>query len=231
MSGKKYLAAKKLIDRTRAYGLEEGMTLLLKTATAKFDESCETAIRLGVDPRRSDQIVRGVVVLPHGVGKTIRVLVFARGEKEKEALEAGASWVGVEEFVEKIQKGWLEFERVVATPDTMRDISKLGRILGPRGLMPSPKSGTVTFELKQTINELKKGRIEYRVDKGGVVHSSIGRVSFGVEKLCENFLALFDSVLKNKPSAAKGQYIQSVFISTTHGPSVKLNTAELLRKV
>lgn len=226
--GKRYKEAAKLIDRMHLYEMDEGMDIVLQTAKAKFDESVEAHIKLGVDGRHADQQVRGAVVLPHGTGKTIRVLVFAKGDKAKEASEAGADYVGGEELIPKIQnEGWLDFEVVVATPDMMGVVGRLGRVLGPKGLMPNPKAGTVTMDVKKAIEDIKAGKIEYRLDKTNIIHVPIGKVSFGQEKLLENFNTLMGAVIKAKPVAAKGQYLRSVSISSTMGPGVKLNTAKI----
>ena len=202
--------------------------MVLETAYAKFDESVDVALRLGVDPRHADQVVRGAVMLPHGTGKTIRVLVFAKGEKEKEAREAGADYVGAEDMAEKITSGWLEFDKVVATPDMMSVVGKLGRILGPRGMMPNPKLGTVTFDIARVVNEMKAGRVEFRVDKAGIIHCPVGRVSFGKDKLMDNVKTLLGTVMKLRPSASKGTYIKSVAFSSTMGPGVKVDPFEAI---
>ncbi len=225
--GKTYTAAAEKIESEQADSLEEGFALLPETKCAKFDETVEVSGRLGVNPKHSDQMVRGTVVLPNGTGKKVRVLVFAKGEKEAEAREAGADYAGAEEFVDKIKKGWFEFDSVVATPDFMSEVGKLGRILGPRGLMPNPKLGTVTFDVKKAVTDLKAGKVQFRVDKAGNIHVPVGKLSFGVEKLKENFMALMDAVIKAKPSASKGTYLKSLFLSTTMGPSIRLNTVEL----
>jgi large subunit ribosomal protein L1 len=222
-AGKKYREAKNKIDRTKRYTLEEALDLLPTTAYARFDESIDVAIRLGVDPKKSDQMVRGTVVLPHGTGKEIKVLVFAQGDKEKEAREAGSDYVGGEELVEKISKGWLDFDKAIATPDMMQMVSTLGKILGPRGLMPNPKVGTVTFEVGKAIQDIKSGKVEFKVDKAGILHVSVGKVSFGQKKLRENILALLDSVTKAKPASSKGSYMRSLAISTTMGPGIKVD--------
>ncbi|HBT47357.1 MAG TPA: 50S ribosomal protein L1 [Peptococcaceae bacterium] len=221
--GKRYLEAKKLVDRQRLYEPVEAISLVKQTATAEFDETVEAAVRLGVDPRHADQQVRGTVVLPHGTGKTPRVLVFAKGDKAKEAEEAGADIVGAEDLVEKIQGGWMDFDVAIATPDMMGTVGKLGRILGPRGLMPNPKAGTVTMDVARAVKEVKAGKIEFRVDKGGIIHAPIGKVSFPEEKLMENFRALIEALVRAKPAAAKGQYIKGVSLSCTMGPGIKVN--------
>ncbi len=227
--GKNYVESAKLVDKATLYNVTEAMELALKTSKAKFDETIELAVRLGVDPRHADQQVRGAVVLPHGTGKTVRVLVFAKGEKAKEAEVAGADFVGADELVDKIQKeNWFEFDVVVATPDMMGLVGKLGRVLGPKGLMPNPKSGTVTFDVTRALAEIKAGKVEYRVDKTSIVHVPIGKKSFGVEKLADNFHTLMEAVIKAKPSAAKGQYVKSVSISSTMGPGVKINPTKVL---
>ncbi len=213
------------VDRLHRYELEEALRLALETATAKFDETIEMAVRLGVDPRQADQNVRGTVLLPHGTGKPVRVLVFAKGEKEREAKEAGADVVGAEEIAKRIAEGWLEFDRVVATPDMMAIVGRIAKILGPRGLMPNPKAGTVTFDVGKAVTELKAGKLEYRVDKAGIVHVPIGKKSFGLEKLKENALAVLSSLLRAKPASAKGTYIQSIAVSATMGPGVKVDPA------
>lgn len=222
--GKKYSEAFKLIDKSKLYDPEEAVELVKKTATAKFDETVEVAVKLGVDPKHADQQVRGAVVLPHGTGKTKRVLVFAKGEKVKEAEAAGADFVGAEELVQKIQGGWSDFDVAVATPDMMGLVGRLGKILGPKGLMPNPKVGTVTLDVTRAINEIKAGKIEYRTDKAGNIHAPIGKASFDSEKLMHNYNTLLETLIKVKPSAAKGQYIRSITLSTTMGPGVKVNT-------
>ena len=205
------------------------MELAVKTAKAKFDETIELAVRLGVDPRHADQQVRGAVVLPHGTGKTVRVLVFAKGDRVKEAQEAGAEFVGAEDLVEKIQKeNWFDFDVVVATPDMMGVVGRLGRVLGPKGLMPNPKSGTVTFDVAKAVQEIKAGKVEYRVDKTSIVHVPLGKKSFGAEKLADNFKVLMEALIKAKPAAAKGQYIKSISVSSTMGPGVKVNSSKVL---
>jgi large subunit ribosomal protein L1 len=226
--GKKYLESLKLYDKTQQYSSDEAIDIVLKTAKANFDETIDLAVRLGVDPRHADQQVRGTVVLPHGTGKSVKVLVFAKGEKAKEAEAAGADYVGAEELVAKIQnENWFDYDVVVATPDMMGVVGRLGKILGPKGLMPNPKSGTVTFDLEKAIKEIKAGKIEYRVDKAGIIHVPIGKKSFGKEKLLENFRAVIDAIIKSKPAAAKGQYIKSVVLSSTMGPGVKVNPLKI----
>ncbi len=226
--GKKYREAIEKVDREKLYDPEEALNLVRELGNANFDETVELACRLGVNPRHADQQVRGAVVLPHGTGKDIRVLVFAQGEKVKEAEEAGADYVGGEDLAEKIQKGWLEFDVAIATPDMMKVVGKLGRVLGPRGLMPNPKVGTVTFELKQAVEEAKAGKVEYRVEKNGIVHVPIGKTSFDYDQLKGNFLALMDAIIKARPSAAKGRYLSSVVISSTMGPGIKIDPAQII---
>ena len=224
---KKYVEALNKIDRTRLYDATEALSLVAEVATAKFDETVEAHIKLGVDSRHADQQVRGAVVLPHGTGKTKRVLVFAKGAKAAEAEAAGADFVGAEELVQKIQgENWFEFDIVVATPDMMGVVGRLGRVLGPKGLMPNPKSGTVTFDVAKAIDEIKAGKVEYRLDKTNIIHVPVGKVSFGGEKLAENFNVLMNAIIKAKPSAAKGQYLRSVTVASTMGPGVKLSTAK-----
>ena len=225
--GKKYVEASKLVDRTVQYEVSDAIALAKKTATAKFDETVEVAFRLGVDPRQSDQQIRGAVVLPHGTGKSQTVLVFAKGEKAKEAEAAGADFVGGEDMVAKIQGGWFGFDVAVATPDMMGVVGKIGRLLGPKGLMPNPKTGTVTMDVTKAVNEVKAGKIEYRVDKTGIIHAPIGKASFEQTKLEENFKTLVDVLIKAKPASQKGQYIKSVSVSTTMGPGVKINPLKL----
>ena len=227
--GKKYIESSKLVDKNVLYTPAEALDLAVKTAKAKFDETIELHVRLGVDPRHADQQVRGAVVLPHGTGKDVKVLVFAKGEKAKEAEAAGADFVGAEELVQKIQgENWFDYDVVVATPDMMGVVGRLGRVLGPKGLMPNPKSGTVTFDVANAIKEIKAGKVEYRVDKTAIVHCPIGKKSFGTEKLVENFKALMDALVKAKPAAAKGQYLKSVSVSATMGPGAKVNPAKVL---
>ena len=225
---KKYVEALGKIDRTKLYESKEALALVSEIATAKFDETVEAHIKLGVDSRHADQQVRGAIVLPHGTGKTKKVLVFAKGEKAKEAEAAGADFVGAEDLVQKIQKeNWFDFDVVVATPDMMGVVGRLGRVLGPKGLMPNPKSGTVTFDVAKAIDEIKAGKVEYRLDKTNIIHVPVGKVSFGGEKLAENFAALMDSIVKAKPAAAKGQYLRSVTVASTMGPGVKINPAKI----
>lgn len=221
--GKRYLALREKVESVKRYPVQEAIDLVVATASAKFDETVDAAVRLGVNPAHADQMVRGSVVLPNGLGKSVRVLVFAKGEKEKEALEAGAEFVGGEDMVEKIKAGWLEFDRVIATPDMMGSVGKLGKILGPRGLMPNPKVGTVTFDVGKAVNELKAGKVEFRVEKAGIVHCPIGKSSFGAEKLRENFMALMEMIVKLKPASSKGIYIRSIALSTVMGPGVKVD--------
>lgn len=222
-NGKKYQEAAKLVDREALLEPQEALDLVKKTATAKFDETVEAAFKLGVDPRHADQQIRGAVVLPHGTGKTAKVAVFAKGEKIKEAEAAGADFVGAEDLIAKIEGGWFGFDVAVATPDMMGAVGKLGRVLGPKGLMPNPKTGTVTFDVDRAIKEIKAGKIEYRVDKTGIIHAPIGKVSFDTEKLLENYYTLVDTLVKAKPAAAKGQYIRSVAVASTMGPGIKIN--------
>jgi len=226
--GKKYVEAAKLVDRTKAYEVSEALELVKKTSFVKFDASVEVAFRLGVDPRKNDQQIRGAVVLPNGTGKTQRVLVFAKGEKAKEAEAAGADYVGDEEYINKIQDGWFEFDVIVATPDMMGQVGKLGRILGPKGLMPNPKTGTVTFDVERAVKEIKAGKVEYRVDKAGNVHVAIGKVSFDTDKLKENLATVYEAILKAKPAAAKGTYVKNVTVTSTMGPGVKVDAATIL---
>jgi large subunit ribosomal protein L1 len=225
--GKKYLEALKKIDRTKRYELEAGVKLLTETAIAKFDEGVDVAVRLGVDPKKPDQMVRGTAVLPHGTGKKVRVLVFAKGPKEKEARDAGADFVGAEDMIGKITQGWLDFDKAIATPDMMGVVSKLGKILGPRGLMPNPKVGTVTFDLEKAIREIKAGKVEFKVEKAGVVHIPVGKVSFGFDKLLENIRSVLDVIIRVKPPTSKGVYLRSVGISTTMGPGIKIDPVDI----
>ena len=225
--GKKYIESKKLVDKTRLYDLEEGCALCIDMAKAKFDETVELHVRLGVDSRHADQQVRGAVVLPHGTGKNVKVLAIVKGDKEKEALEAGADLVGAEEMVAKIQnEGFMDFDVLITSPDMMGLVGRLGRVLGPRGLMPNPKAGTVTPNIAQAVKDAKAGKIEYRLDKANIIHVPVGKASFGTEKLADNINTVMDAVVKAKPAAAKGQYIRSVSIATTMGPGVKLNNAK-----
>jgi len=225
--GKRYQQATAKVDREKRYSLEEACQLAKEGATAKFDETIEMALRLGVNPKRADQVVRGTVVLPHGTGKKVTVLVLAKGEKEKEAQEAGADYVGSDEFIEKINGGWTDVDVIIATPDMMGSVGKLGKILGPRGLMPNPKSGTVTFEVEKAVKDVKAGKIEYRVDKTGILHVPIGKKSFEAEQLVSNATTFLLAVLKARPSSAKGQYLRSAVVSSTMGPGIKLDTAEI----
>lgn len=227
--GKKYQDAIKQIDKDTAYEPSEAIALVKKVASAKFDETVEVAVRLGVDPKKADQQIRGAVVLPHGTGKSRRVLVFAKGEKAKEAEAAGADYVGDDDYINKIQQGWFDFDVIVATPDMMGSVGKLGRVLGPKGLMPNPKTGTVTFEVEKAINEIKAGKIEYRVDKAGNIHAPIGKVSFDDEKLIGNLQTVIDTLIKVKPAAAKGQYVRNVAVSSTMGPGVKVNLSKVMK--
>ena len=225
---KKYVEALGKIDRTKLYESKEALALVSEIATAKFDETVEAHIKLGVDSRHADQQVRGAIVLPHGTGKTKKVLVFAKGEKAKEAEAAGADFVGAEDLVQKIQKeNWFDFDVVLATPDMMGVVGRLGRVLGPKGLMPNPKSGTVTFDVTKAVEEIKAGKVEYRLDKSNIIHVAIGKVSFGGEKLAENFNVLMNAIIKAKPSAAKGQYLRSISVTSTMGPGVKINPARV----
>lgn len=227
--GKKYVEAAKLVDRMTQYEPEEAIDLVKKTAVAKFDETIEAHIRLGVDGRHADQQVRGAVVLPHGTGKTVRVLVFAKGDKVSEAEAAGADFVGGEELIPKIQnEGWFEFDVVVATPDMMGVVGRLGRVLGPKGLMPNPKAGTVTMDVTKAVNDIKAGKIEYRLDKANIIHVPLGKASFSAEQLSENFNTIMDAIVKAKPSSAKGQYMKSVTIASTMGPGIKVSTAKMM---
>ncbi|EES48162.1 50S ribosomal protein L1 [Clostridium botulinum] len=227
--GKKYIESSKLIDKSALYNSTEALDLTVKTAKANFDETIELHVRLGVDPRHADQQVRGAVVLPNGTGKTVRVLVFAKGDKAAEAQEAGADFVGAEDLVQKIQsENWFDYDVVVATPDMMGVVGRIGRVLGPKGLMPNPKSGTVTFDVAKAIAEIKAGKVEYRVDKTSIVHCPIGKKSFGTEKLKENFTTLMEALVKAKPAAAKGQYLKSITVSSTMGPGAKINPTKAL---
>ena len=229
--GKKYQDSAKLVDKSNLYDVNEALDLVIKTAKANFDETVELAVRLGVDPRHADQQVRGTVVLPNGTGKEIRVLVLAKGEKIKEAEAAGADYAGGEELVEKIQhENWFDFDVIIATPDMMGVVGKIGRVLGPKGLMPNPKSGTVTFDVEQAVKETKAGKVEYRVDKAAIINVPIGKVSFGVDKLAENFKTISDAIIKAKPASAKGRYLKSVTVASTMGPGIRINGQKLTEK-
>jgi large subunit ribosomal protein L1 len=224
---KKHKEARAKVDRTRNYQLKEAVEIIKEASYAKFDETVDVAVRLGVDPRHADQMVRGAVVLPNGLGKTVRVLVFAKGEKEREARDAGADYVGAEDLVAKIQEGWFEFDTAIATPDMMGVVGKIGKLLGPRGLMPNPKVGTVTFDIDRAIKDSKAGKVEFRVEKAGIVHAPVGKLSFAEEKLQENILALVDALVKAKPPAAKGNYMKKITISSTMGPGVALDLTDI----
>lgn len=225
--GKRILTAKKKVEPGKRYSLKEATEIVVSAPGVKFDETVDAAIRLGVNPAHADQMVRGSVVLPNGLGKTVRVLVFAKGAKEKEALEAGADLVGNDDVIEKIKGGWMEFDRVIATPDMMGSVGKIGKILGPRGLMPNPKVGTVTFEVAGAVKELKAGKVEFRVEKAGIIHSPVGKVSFGAEKLRENVSALLETIIKLKPASSKGTYIKSISISSTMGVGVRIDPLDI----
>ncbi len=225
--GKKYRNAVAEIDRSRQYGLEEAIEHVLRAKYARFDESVDIAVRLGVDPRHADQMVRSSVLLPHGTGKKVRVLVFAKGEKETEALNAGADYAGSDELIAKIKDGWLEFDKTVATPDMMGEVGKIGRILGPRNLMPNAKLGTVTFDLERVVGEIKKGKVDFKVDKAGVVHAPMGKTTFSAEQLAENILAFIDRIIQLKPSSSKGIYLKGISISSTMGPGVKVDPLQV----
>lgn len=225
--GKKYLDSLKKIDREKQYQPDQALALVKELASAKFDETVEAAFRLGIDPKRADQQVRGAIVLPHGTGKTKRVLVFAKGEKAKEAEQAGADFVGDEDLIAKVQKGWFDYDAVVATPDMMGQVGRLGRLLGPKGLMPNPKTGTVTFDVAKAVNEIKAGKIEYRADKAGNIHAAIGKVSYSTEQLVENLQTLSEALIKAKPAASRGTYLRSVTVSSTMGPGVSINASHL----
>ncbi len=221
--GKKHRAAFATVDRSKRYTFHEAVQLATESTFTKFDESLDIAVRLGVDPRHADQMVRGTVVLPNGLGKTVRVLVFAKGEKVKEALDAGADYAGGDELVDKIKEGWLDFDKTVATPDMMGTVGKIGKVLGPRGLMPNAKIGTVTFDLVKVVKEIKAGKVDFRVEKTGIVHASMGKVSFGQEKLIQNISAFMDTILRLKPVAAKGTYLRGIAVSTTMGPGIQID--------
>lgn len=225
--GKQYKNAIATIDRAKLYDLVEALDCVLKAKFAKFDETIDIAVRLGVDPRHADQMVRSSVILPNGTGKTARVLVFAKGEKEKEALAAGADFAGSDEVIEKIKGGWLDFDKTIATPDMMGEVGKIGRILGPRNLMPNAKLGTVTFDITRVVNEIKKGKVDFRVDKAGVVHAAIGKSSFGGEKLAENIVAFIDKLIQLKPSTSKGVYLRTISVSSTMGPGFKVDPLQV----
>ena len=224
---KKHKEARAKVDRTKNYQLKEAVEIIKEASYAKFDETVDVAVRLGVDPRHADQMVRGAVVLPNGLGKTIRVLVFAKGEKEKEARDAGADYVGADDLVAKIQEGWFDFDTAIATPDMMGVVGKIGKLLGPRGLMPNPKVGTVTFDLDRAIKDSKAGKVEFRVEKAGIIHAPVGKLSFAADKLQENILALVDALMKAKPPAAKGNYVKKMTISSTMGPGVPLDLSDV----
>lgn len=230
MKNKRLTKAQALVNSTKRYSVNEAFDLVVKTATAKFDESVEVAVRLGVDPKQGDQQVRGAIALPHGLGKTVRVVVFAKGPKENEAKAAGADYVGADDLVQKITDGWLDFDKAIATPDMMATVSKVAKILGPRGLMPNPKVGTVTMNVGEAVSSEKKGKLDYRVEKGGIVHAMIGKKSMGEQKLRENFQALMGSVIKAKPSSSKGIYLKGITVSSTMGPGVKIDTSEVLNE-
>lgn len=229
--GKQYRNAVAELDRSRNLALNEAFDLLLKAKYAKFDESVDIAVRLGVDPRHADQMVRSSVILPHGTGKTARVLVFAKGEKEKEALQAGADYAGSDELVAKIKEGWLEFDKTIATPDMMGEVGKIGRILGPRNLMPNAKLGTVTFDIARVVEEIKKGKVDFRVDKAGIVHAAIGKTSFGAEKLAENALAFVERLIQLKPATSKGVYLRGISLSSTMGPGFKVDPLQVRAQI
>jgi large subunit ribosomal protein L1 len=225
--GKKLIAVKEKIETGRGYSLQDAINLIKESSYAKFDETIDLAVNLGIDPRKSEQMVRSTVVLPHGTGKKVRVLVFAKGEKEKEAIDAGADFVGAENLIEKIQKGWLDFDKTIATPDIMGLVGKLGKILGPRGLMPNPKLGTVTFDIARAVKEIKAGKVEYKAEKAGIVHVPIGKVSFDTQKLLNNTKAVIESIIKAKPATSKGKYLKRLSISSTMGPGITIDIASL----
>jgi large subunit ribosomal protein L1 len=226
-NGKSYKTAMAKVDRSKRYLLEDGLSLAKETARAKFDETVEMAVRLGVDPRQADQNVRGTVSLPHGMGKTVRIVAFAKGEKEKEAQDAGADFVGSDELIKRISEGWLDFDKAVATPDMMAAVGRIGKILGPRGLMPNPRTGTVTVDIGKAVKEIKAGKLEYRVDKAGIVHIPVGKASFGAPQLIDNATAVLQSILRAKPASAKGNYVRGVTVSTTMGPGIKLDLSQI----
>jgi len=225
--GKKYTEARKKVDSQQRHGLSEAVETAIGLSYAKFDETVDIAVRLGVDPRHADQMVRGTVVLPNGLGKEVKVLVFAKGEKEKEAVDANADFVGNDDLIEKIKEGWFGFDKAVATPDMMGAVGKIGKLLGPRGLMPNAKTGTVTFDVSKAVNELKAGKIDFRVEKAGIVHAPLGKVSFGTEKLVQNLSAFLETIIRLKPAASKGTYIKGIAVSTTMGPGIKVDTAQV----
>ncbi|MDI9571229.1 MAG: 50S ribosomal protein L1 [Pseudomonadota bacterium] len=225
--GKTFIEAKRKVEPGKRYALKEAVELVIAAKRAKFDETVEIAMRLGVNPQHADQMVRGSVVLPNGLGKTVRVLAFVKGDKEREALEAGADYAGADDLIEKIKGGWLDFDRVVATPDMMGSVGKLGKILGPRGLMPNPKVGTVTFDVARAIGELKAGKVEFRVERAGIVHTPVGKVSFGADKLMENIAAVIETIVKLKPAASKGTYLKSISLSSTMGPGVRVDPLDV----
>jgi large subunit ribosomal protein L1 len=229
--GKKFRTSRGKVKIGSKYTLEEAVRLIKETAFAKFDESVDMAVRLGVDPKHADQMIRGAVVLPHGIGKKVRVLVFAKGDKEKEALDAGADFAGADDLIKKIQEGWLDFDKAIATPDMMKDVGKLGKILGTRGLMPNPKVGTVTQDIARAVRETKAGKVEFRVEKAGIVHVPVGKASFAPEKLRENIMAIMEHLIKVRPSSVKGQYVKSVAVSSTMGPGIRLDTAPLIASI
>ena len=223
--GKQHKAARAKVDRSQMYNLDEAIALIKDSRYAKFDETIDVAVRLGVDPRKADQMVRGAVVLPNGLGKTVRVLVFAKGEKAKEASDAGADFVGADDLVAKIQEGWFDFDTAIATPDMMGTVGKIGKLLGPRGLMPNPKVGTVTFDVGRAVSEAKSGKIEYRVEKAGIVHAPLGKASFEGDKLKENLISLIDALVKAKPATSKGTYLKKISVSSTMGPGINVDVA------
>lgn len=225
--GKSFRSAMEKVDRNQRYQLEDSLKLVKETARAKFDETVDLAIRLGVDPRQADQNIRGTVALPHGMGKTVRVLAFAKGEKEREAQEAGADFIGSDELIKKISEGWLDFDKAVATPDMMAAVGRIGKILGPRGLMPNPKTGTVSLDIGKAVREIKAGKLEFRVDKAGIVHVPVGRASFSADQLIDNARMVLQTVLRAKPASAKGNYIKGVTVATTMGPGIKIDLAQI----